>query len=109
VYAIRVAVALLAALALAAPVLAQVGEQEEMASFALSGSVRAVDTAKHTLTIDAPNDEGGVLAVDPKAELLNGDRTIGLAEVKTGWRVVVNGDLRGDRRVVTYLEVVDAP
>jgi len=29
--------------------------------------------------------------------------------VKTGWRVVVNGDLRGGKRLVTYLEVVDTP
>ena len=104
----HIALALVAALALAAPVLAQVGEQKEAADFAMTGSVKAVDAAKGTITIDAPNREGGVLDVDPKAMLQNDDREIKLIDVKPGWRVVVNGDLRGGKRVVTYLEVVDA-
>ena len=104
---LHVALALVAALLVAAPVLAQVGEQEEAASFAMTGAVKAVDAAKRTITIDAPNREGGVLDVDPKAMLQNDARAIGLADVKPGWRVVVNGDLRGGKRVVTYLEVVD--
>ena len=106
---LRIALVLLASLALTAPILAQVGEEEEAASFAMTGTVKAVDAAKHTIAIDAPNREGGVLDVDPKAELLNGDRKIGLADLKIGWRVVLNGDLRGNRRVVTDLEVVDTP
>jgi hypothetical protein len=106
---LRLAVVLVASFALAGPIHAQVGEQEEAASFGLTGTVRAVDAAKHTLEIDAPNREGGVLAVDPKAEILNGIQSIGLGDLKPGWRVVVNGDLRGEERVVTYVEVVDTP
>jgi uncharacterized ubiquitin-like protein YukD len=106
---LRIALVLLASLALTAPLQAQVGEEEEAASFAMTGTVKAVDAAKHTLSIDAPNREGGVLDVDPKAEILNGDQQIGLADVKVGWRVVLNGDLRGEKRVVTYLELVEAP
>ena len=103
----RRALVLLVCVALAGPALAQVGEQKEAADFALTGAVKAVDAAKGTITIDAPNREGGVLDVDPKAMLENDDRKIGLADVKPGWRVVVNGDLRGGKRVVTYLEVVE--
>ena len=97
------------ALAFAAPALAQVGEPKEGADFAMTGNVAAVDAAKRTLTLDAPNREGGVLDVDPKAKLSNGDASIALGDVKPGWRVVVNGDVRKGKRVVTYLEVVDAP
>ena len=105
----RFAGVLLAALALAGPARAQVGEQEEAADFAMTGVVTAVDAAKGTLTLEAANREGGVLDVDPKAMLENGDQKIGLGDVKKGWRVVVNGDLRGGKKVVTYLEVVETP
>ena len=104
---LRLAVAV--SLLLGGAAVAQVGETKEGADFALTGAVKAVDAAKHTLTLEAANQEGGVLAVDPKALLENGDQKIGLADVKVGWRVVVNGDVRAGKRVVTYLEVVDTP
>ena len=34
-----------------------------------------------------------------------GDKNIGLGDVAVGWHVTVNGDQRGDKKVVTYLEV----
>jgi len=107
----RVALCLagVAGLALAGAAHAQVGETKEAADFAITGSVKAVDPAKHTITIEGANREGGALDVDPKALLENGDRKIGLADLKPGWRVVVNGDVRAGKRVVTYLEVVDTP
>jgi len=105
----RLAGFLLTALALASTAGAQVGEQEEAADFAMTGVVKAVDAAKGTITLEAANREGGVLDVDPKAMLENGDQKIALGDVKKGWRVVVNGDLRGGKKVVTYLEVVDTP
>ena len=86
---------------------AQVGETKEAADFAMTGAVKAVDAAKRTLVLDAANQEGGALEVDPKALLENGDQKIGLADVKVGWRVAVNGDVRAGKRVVTYLEVVE--
>jgi hypothetical protein len=105
----RSALGLLAVLALAGPGLAQVGEEEEAADFAMTGVVLAVDAAKRTLTLQGANREGGVLEVDPKAMLESGNQPIGLGDVKTGWRVVVNGDVRAGKKVVTYLEVVDTP
>jgi hypothetical protein len=98
-----------AALSLALPAFAQGGEETESADFAMTGVVKAVDAAKRTLTLEAANAEGGTLDVDAKATLENGDQRIALGDVKVGWRVVVNGDLRGGKRVVTYLEVVDTP
>ena len=93
------------ALAVAATALAQVGEQKEAADFAQSGKVTAVDAVKHSITVQGPNQDGGTYDVDPKAMMKNGDKTIGLADVKVGWHVSVNGDLRGAKKVVTYLEV----
>jgi hypothetical protein len=103
------ALALAVSLLLGSAALAQVGETREGADFAMTGAVKAVDAAKHTLTLEGANLEGGVLEVDPKATLENGDRKIGLGDLKPGWRVVVNGDLRSGKKVVTYLEVVDTP
>ena len=103
----RAALAFGVSLLLAGAALAQVGETKEGADFAMTGAVQAVDPAKHTVTLEGANREGGVLDVDPKALLENGDRKIGLADLKVGWRVVVNGDVRSGKKVVTYLEVVD--
>jgi hypothetical protein len=104
----RVALGLAVALAVVAgAAVAQVGEQKEAADFAMTGAVKAVDAAKRTFTLEAANHEGGVLDVDPKAVLENGDQKIGLADLEVGWRVVVNGDVRAGKKVVTYLEVVE--
>jgi len=111
--------ALVTLFALASPSLAQVGEQEEAADFSMTGTVKAVDPAKSMISLRGANQEGGTFEVDPKARLKNEHETIQLKDVKPGWQVVVNGDVRGDvvvkgdvrggRKVVTYLEVVDTP
>lgn len=108
-FASCLALAFAAALALAAPAPGQTGEQKEAADFAISGQVTAVDAAKRTISIQGPNQDGGTYDVDPKAMLKNGDQVIGLGDVKTGWRVTANGDLRGAQKVVTYLETVETP
>lgn len=89
--------------------LAQTGEQKEAADFAVSGVVQSVDAAKRSITIQGPNQDGGTYDVDPQAVLEKGDATIGLGDVKTGWNVTVNGDLRGAKKVVTYLSVEETP
>jgi hypothetical protein len=94
---------------IASAALAQEGEEKEGADFSMSGLVKAVDAAGSKITLEGANQEGGVLDVDPKAMLENGDQKIKLADVKVGWRVAVNGDLRGGKKVVTYLEVVETP
>jgi hypothetical protein len=88
---------------------AQVGEQKEAADFSMSGVVKAVDPVKSTITLEGANEEGGVLEVDPKAELRNQEQAVKLGDVKVGWRVAVDGDLRAGKKVVTYLEVVETP
>ena len=62
-----------------------------------------------TITLEGAGGEGGVLEVDPKALLENGAQQIGLRDVKVGWRVAVDGDVRAGKWVVTYLEVVTTP
>jgi hypothetical protein len=98
---------------LAALLLAQVGSaqvrQDEPADFAVTGEITAIDTAAKTLTVKGPNDDGGVYQVTDKTTLMSGDATIGLADLRKGWRVVLNGDLQGGKKVATYVEVVDAP
>lgn len=100
---------LAASMALVAPALAQTGEQKEAADFAITGKVTAVDAVERTITIQGPNDDGGSYDVDAKALIENGDRTIALRDVKAGWGVTANGDLRDGKKVVTYLETDDTP
>lgn len=106
---LRAALAFLLLMGLAPLAHAQTGEDKETADFAMTGTVEAVDAAKGTITLKGAEGEGGTLAVDPKAELKNDAATIALGDVKAGWQVTVNGDLRDGKKVVTYLEVVDTP
>ena len=106
----RLFLALIAVLAvcLAVPVFAQVGENQEIASFTVGGPVTSVDTAKNTITIGGPT--GGTFEVDPNATLLSGSKKLKLGDIKPGWYVDGNGDLRGamnPKKVITYLEEVD--
>jgi hypothetical protein len=40
---------------------------------------------------------------------MSGSKKVALGDLKKGWRVVLNGDDDGARKLVTYMEVVDAP
>jgi len=85
-----------------------VGEDKESASFTFGGPVTSVDTAKNTITIGG--ETGGTFEVDPNATLLSGAKKLKLGDIKPGWDVEGNGDLRGatnPRKVITYLEEVD--
>jgi hypothetical protein len=98
----------LAGLAFVTPTLAQEGESTETANFTFGGPVTAVDAAKRTITIGG--DTGGTFEVDPAATLLSGAKKLALADIKVGWYVDGNGDLRGatnPKKVITYLEEVD--
>ena len=84
------------------------GENSEVATFTFGGPVISVDTAKNTITIGG--DTGGTFEVDPKATLLSGSKKLKLGDIKAGWNVEGNGDLRGAtnaKKVITYLEEVD--
>ena len=105
---LSLALTALLALCLAAPGFAQVGEKTEVASFTFGGPVTSVDTAKNTITIGGAT--GGTFEVDPNATLLSGSKKLTLGDIKPGWDVEGNGDLRGTmnpKKVITYLEEVD--
>lgn len=108
----RVMLAALFAFSAASVASAQVGEEEETAGFAMTGVIKAIDVEAGTITLEGANDEGGTFRVDPKAKLQNGGETIALGDLEVGWSVAIDGSLRGamdPQKVVTYLEVVDAP
>jgi len=102
------AFAVVLAASLAAPALAQVGENQGNAGFTFGGPVTSVDPAKNTITIGGST--GGTFDVDPNATLLSGAKKLKLGDIKPGWYVDGNGELRGatnPKKVVTYLEEVD--
>ena len=105
---VSLALTILLAFGLAASAFAQEGGKKEVASFTFGGPVTAVDTVKNTITIGG--DTGGTFEVDPNATLLIGSKKLKLGDIKPGWYVDGNGDLRGamnPKKVVTYLEEVD--
>ena len=83
--------------------------QKEAASGAVSGTVLNTDTSAMLITIDGPNDDGGVYTLDKDATLMKDKQKIKLGDVKNGWSVTVNYDQREGKNVVTYLEVTETP
>src|SRR5262245_61984202 len=103
-----VVLVLLLAVGLACPAFAQVGEQTGAGSFTVGGPVTSVDAAKHTITIGGAT--GGTFEVDPNATVMSGGKKLKLGDIKPGWYVDGNGELRGatnPKKVITYLEEVD--
>jgi hypothetical protein len=102
------AFAVVLAVCLGAPGFAQTGENKGAADFTFGGPVISVDAAKNTITIGGST--GGTFEVDPNATLLSGSKKLKLGDIKPGWYVDGNGDLRGatnQKKVITYLEEVD--
>ena len=99
---------LLLSLCLAGAALAQVGEQTGAGSFTVGGPVTSVDAAKRIITIGGAT--GGTFEVDPNATVMSGGKKLKLGDIKPGWYVDGNGELRGassPKKVITYLEEVD--
>jgi hypothetical protein len=99
---------LIAGLALASAVAAQVRTHEPV-DFTVTGEITAIDAAAKSLTVKGANDDGGVYVVNDKTTIMSGSKKVALGDLKKGWRVVLNGDDDGARKLVTYMEVVDAP
>ena len=109
--AIATACAALVGLLLAAPGGAQVRPKETV-NFAVTGQITAIDAKEMTLTVKGPNDDGGKYYVNDKTTFMDAhSKTIAFKDVKTGWRVVLNGDndIEKGKKVATYVEVVDQP
>ncbi len=107
--AIPAALGLAAALA-AVPAADAQKIEKEMASGAVSGTVINTDTSAMLITVDGPNDDGGVYTLDPKATLMKDQQKIKLSDIQNGWTVTLNYDTKSDGKMVaTYLEVTDTP
>jgi len=61
--------------------------KKETADFLMTGEIIAIDTTAKTLTLKAANGESG----------------------QKGARVALNGDNPGDKKIATYIEVVEGP
>jgi len=108
-----IAVALAATFAL---VLAQLAHAQENTrapyTGAVTGTITALDTAAKTLTVEGPNQDGGVFSVTSDTQVMNGAKTVPFADLKKGWRVVVSWDyaaVDSKQMVAKLIEVTDAP
>jgi len=79
---------------------------------AVTGAVTASDAAAHTITVKGPNDDGGVYTTNADTQVVNGGKTVKVADLKKGWRVVVSWDyasVDSQKKVAKRIEVVDMP
>jgi hypothetical protein len=83
--------------------------QKETADFLMTGEITAIDTAAKTLTLKGANGESGTFVVNDATTIMNGNAKIPLSGLQKGSRVALNGDNPGDKKIATYIEVVEGP
>jgi hypothetical protein len=83
--------------------------QKETADFLMTGEITAIDTAAKTLTLKGANGESGTFTVNDATTIMNGNAKIPLSGLQKGSRVALNGDDPGDKKIATYIEVVEGP
>ena len=83
--------------------------KKETADFLMTGEIIAIDTTAKTLTLKAANGESGTFTVTDATTIMNGNQKIALGALQKGARVALNGDNPGDKKIATYIEVVEGP
>jgi plastocyanin len=100
---------LVAGLALAAGAAAQ-PVQNEQVGIAFTGKLTAVDANAKTLTVRGAHGEYGVFHVDEEdTTIMSGSEKVALSGLHEGEWISIDADMRGSRKVATYVEVVEDP
>ena len=73
----------------------------------VTGEIMAIDTAAKTLTVKGANNDGGTYVTNAYTTIMNGDKTIGLGDLKKGWHVAVTSDRKDGKNLAQYVTVVD--
>lgn len=81
--------------------------QQQSTNLAVSGQITAIDGAAKTLTVMGPNKDGGVFVTNSYTTIMNGDKGVGLGDLKKGWHVAVSYDQEDGKNVAQYITVVD--
>ena len=83
--------------------------KKETADFLMTGEITAIDTTAKTITLKGANGETGTFVVNDATTIMSGNAKIPLSGLKKGARVALNGDNPGDKKIATYIEVVEGP
>ena len=81
--------------------------QQQSTNLAVTGQITAIDSGAKTLTVVGANKDGGVFATNSYTTIMNGDKGIGLGDLKKGWHVAVSYDQEDGKNVAQYITVVD--
>ena len=77
-------------------------------SGAVTGKILSVDTSGKMLTIQEDGGDRWTFTTNADTSYKNGDTAIGLADLKSGWTVVVNYDASRSGNLALLVEVLDA-
>jgi hypothetical protein len=81
--------------------------EQQSTNLGVTGQITAIDSAAKTLTVVGPNKDGGVFVTNRYTTIMNGDKGIGLNDLKKGWHVAVSYDQENGKNVAQYVTVVD--
>lgn len=73
----------------------------------VTGEIMAIDHTVKTLTVKSANNDGGIYVTNNYTTIMNGDKAIGLSDLKKGWHVAVTSDQKSGKNVAQYITVVD--
>ncbi|MGH7293022.1 MAG: hypothetical protein ACREJT_17505 [Myxococcota bacterium] len=83
--------------------------KKETSDFLMTGEITAIDTTAKTVTLKGANGESGTFVVNDSTTIMSGHAKIPLSGLQKGARVALNGDDPGDKKIATYIEVVEGP
>jgi hypothetical protein len=81
-------------------------QAQEPGGWALIGKIVSVDPSARVFEVVEADGSAETLVVGDHTTIMSGDKIIDLEGLKTGDQVVANGDVRGGRKVATYISVV---
>jgi len=73
----------------------------------VTGEIMAIDNAAKTLTVKGSNNDGGTYATNSYTTIMNGDKAIGLTDLKKRWHIAVTSENKFGKYVAQYITVVD--
>jgi hypothetical protein len=73
----------------------------------VTGEIMAIDNTAKTLTVKGANKDGGTYVTNRYTTIMNGDKAVGLTDLKKGWHVAVTSDKKDGKNIAQYITVVD--
>lgn len=83
-------------------------DQTEKVGVAYTAEVKSIDAKAGSIRVEGANGEKGVFQIGTGTTIMNGNQKVAIDGLHVGDWVAIEGDVKGEQTVATYIEVVEA-